>query len=311
MTDARTSGAAGFARRLGSTMRRSLGRDDQPPEPARIVGADRPPRRARERQEQLNAELAQVRAQARAAEQELEQLTVERDRLREERLGVQQELGALHGMRVMPRLKVEKTNGDPSFVVGQRMMQRIFRRAPDAVAGPDGVAAVLADPAATARFVRSHGIPVVEQADLPPEGDRRSVVVHAFKGEIGLVEVRGEHGSRHLTAEGVDVGDIRPAVTHDPGLETPERLADICSWSRVLSAHVPRPYVQIAWAEGPPRVQRLDVDPDRIPVLTPEWDRRLGALFDGAYARFLLPAFRGGGLDNRVPGGTFSYEERA
>jgi hypothetical protein len=311
MTDARTFGAAGFARRLGSTVRKSLGRQDQPQEAAPADGSARPPRRARERQEQLNAELAQVRAQARAAEQELEQLTTERDRLREERLGVQQELGALHGMRVMPRLKVEKTNGDPSFVVGQRMMQRIYRRAPDAVAGLDGVGAVLADPAGTARFVRSHGIPVVDQAEQSPDEDGRVVVVHAFKGEVGLVEVRGPQGARHLTADGKDPGDIRPAVPHDPGLEVPERLSDICAWSQVLSAHVPRPYVQIVWAEEPPRVQRLEVDPDRIPVLTQEWDRRLGALFDGAYARFLLPAFRAGGLDNRVPGGTFRYEEGA
>ena len=57
------------------------------------------------------------------------------------------------------------------------------------------------------------------------------------------------------------------------------------------------------------RVESVDVDPDRVPVLTSEWDRRLGSVFDGAYARFLLQPFRRGGLDNRVPGGTFTFEE--
>lgn len=310
MTDARTSGAAGFARRLGSSVMKGLGRRDQPVDPPRGAGGDRPPRRARARQEQLDAELTQVRAEGSATERELEQLTAERDRLRDERLRVQQELGSLHGIRVMPRLKVEKTNGEPSFVAGQRMMQRVFRHAPAGSASLDGLDAVFDDAAATARFVRSHGIPVLDEGPRPG-AQVREVLVHAFKGEIGLVEVRGADGARHLTREGQDLGDIRPAVRHDPGLAVPERLSDICSWSEVLSAHVPRPYVQIFWAEEPPRVERIDVDPDRIPVLTQEWDRRLGGVFDGAYTRFLLPAFRGGGLDNRVPGGTFSYEEGA
>lgn len=308
MNDGRTAGAGGFVRRLGRTLRTTL--DRRSGEAAPAPRTDRTDRKtaARERRERLAAELAEVREAVAAADAQLEELTTERDRLREERLRVQEELGEQHGMRVMPRLKVEKTNGVPSFVVGQRMMQRIHGRAEDPRAGLDGAGSVLGERAGTVAYARSHGVPVLEQ-DPAPAG--RSVVVHAFKGEVGLVEVRGPGGVRHLTERGEDPGDIRPAATYDPGLAAPEELEQICGWSRVLSAHVPRPYVQLVWAEDPARLDRIDLDPDRIPVLTPEWDRRLGSVFDGAYTRFLLQPYRGGGLANRVPGGTFSYEEGA
>jgi hypothetical protein len=204
---------------------------------------------------------------------------------------------------------VEKTNGVPSLVVGERMMQRIQRLAPDPLAGLDGVGEVFADREGTARFARSHGVPVVD-ADHGVD-EHSTVIVHAFKGQVGLVELRGPGGFKHMTADGEDVGDVRPAVAYDPQLPEPEGLSDMCSWSGLLSRHIPRPYVQVHWVDGPPRLEHVDVDPDRVPVLTPEWDRRLGSAFDDAYARFLLQPFRGGALDNRVPGGTFTDEEYA
>lgn len=300
----RTAGARGLVRRLGGRLRATLA-----PRPAQQKTGGSGRSTARDRQAQLAAELAEVQQAARAASEQLDELTAERDRLREERLTVQQELGAQHDQRVLPRLRVEKTNGVASFVVGQRMMQRIHRRAADPAAGLDGVGAVFADPEQTARFARSHGVPVAEADEVGRDG--AGLVVHAFKGEVGLVELRGADGVRHLTADGTDPGDVRPATTYDPDLPAPAGLEQICAWSAVLSAAVPRPYVQLRWSDGPePRLVGIDVDPDRIPVLTPEWDQRLGKAFDEAYARMLMQPFRGGGLDNRVPGGTFSYEER-
>lgn len=246
--------------------------------------------------------------QTQAAQTELDQLTLERDQLRQERLEIQQALGAEHGQSVLPRLKVEKTNGTPSFVVGQRMMQRIYGRAVDPKMGIDGLEGTFANEAGTARYARSHGVPVLDGVDAVAEA---VVIAHAFKGEVALVEVHGGDGVRHFEADGTDPGDIRPAAAYDPEIAQPEGFADICAWSKTLSRHIPRPYVQVCWAATPdgPRLQHIDVDPGRIPVLTPEWDKRLGLVFDGAYTRYLKQPFRRGGLDNRVPGGTFTPEE--
>jgi len=256
------------------------------------------------------AKIADQRKQSVAAQSELERLAAERDELREERLAIQQELGALQGKKVQPRLRVEKTNGVPSFVVGQRMMQRIHRRAEDTTAGLDGVGTVFADPAETARYVTSHGVPSLESEDSATES---TIIAHSFKGAVPLVEVHGLGGVRHFEVDGTDPGDIRPAATYDAEIPEPTGLSDIGAWSQRLSRFIPRPYVQIHWAEtaAGPRLHHVDVDPDRIPVFTPEWDTKLGQAFDDAYARFLEQPLRRGGLDNRVPGGTFVPEERA
>lgn len=263
-------------------------------------------------------EAEQVRKTSRGVAAELKEVTAARARLRQERLSLQRLLGEQHGKSVMPRLKVEKTNGTASFVVGQRMMQRTYRRGLDPAAGLDEVGTVLGNPEATGQFARGHGVPTAaEGASHPerttdPENDV-AFIVHAFKGEVGLLEVRGPHGVRHFDTSGEDVGDIRPAATYDPALQRAEPFEDVCTWSRVLSAAIPRPYAQVVFRPAGDSVvlDHIDVDPDRIPVLTPAWDERLGAYFDSAYSRFLLQPYRAGALANRVPGGTFTYEEGA
>jgi hypothetical protein len=193
-------------------------------------------------------------------------------------------------------------------------MQRVHRRALDPLAGLDGVGAEIGphNPEGAARFARSLGVPVTR--DLPPgsTGDAMSVLVHAFKGKVGLVEVHGPSGVRHFDADGEDPGDIRPAVTYAPDLPRPEAFDDVLRHSVRLSRRIPRPYVQLAFVtrDGSAALDRIDVDPDRLPVLTPEWDERLGSVFDYAYSRFLAQPYRAGGLANRVPGGIFSYQER-
>ena len=261
------------------------------------------------------AKVADQRKQYVAAQAELERLTEQRDELRQQRLALQQELGALQGKSVLPRLKVEKTNGVSTFVVSQRMMQRIYGRGEDPAAGLDGIGTVFADTAETAKYATSHGVPsLAGEGGAEAVGDAEpTIIAHSFKGAVPLVEVHGPGGVRHFEINGTDPGDIRPAATYDAEIPEPKGLSDIGSWSKRLSRFIPRPYVQIHWtetAEGP-RLHHIDVDPDRIPVLTPEWDKKLGLAFDGAYARFLKQPFRRGGLDNRVPGGTFVPEERA
>lgn len=317
MSEGRPPGIGGVARRLRDRVKSALASPDEsesPVPPSTAARQEQPPgdevgaAPAGDDKQGLLARIAADRKQFVAAQTELERLTAERDALREERLGIQQELGAMHGKKVLPRLKVEKTNGVPSFIVGQRMMQRIYARTEDAKAGLDGVGAVFADPAETARYAISHGVPVVEGDD---SGAEPTVIAHAFKGQVPLVEVHGPRGVRHFEADGTDPGDIRPATTHDPGIAEPKGLGDITSWSKRLSRFVPRPYAQIHWtmtAEGP-RLHHIDVDPDRVPVFTPEWDEKLGLTLDGAYARYLKQPFRRGGLANRVPGGTFTPEE--
>lgn len=309
----------GFARRLGGRLQKVLsGPGQAPPErPQRSTsksagegaGGEGAKKGPSKRRPDPQAELEQARAAGQRAQRRLDEVTEQRDQLRAQRLEVQQVLGAQHGQRVLPRLRVEKTNGVPSFVVGQRMMQRVFRLGDDPAGGLDGLGGVFADRAAAARFVRSHGIPV-EDGAAPAADPTTAILVHAFHGEIGLVELRGPGGARHVDGEGQDAGDIRPALAYDPELALPEGFEQICAGSAVLSAHVPRPYVQVSWAPDPqsPRVLRIDVDPDRIPVLTPDWDEHLGSVFDGAYARFLVQPYRTGALANRVPGGTFDPE---
>lgn len=247
----------------------------------------------------LRAEIAEVRAQIEAEE-------TTRESLKAERLHLQEVLGAQHGKRVLPRLKVEKTNGVASLVAGARMMQRIHAQAADPSAGIDGAGAFFADAAQTETFVRSHGVRL--GLDL---GAEANIVVHSFKGRTPLIELRRGTSVRHVTPTGEDPGDIRPGVTYDPDIPAPARLGRIVRASRTLSAHVPRPYVQIGWREreDAPLLTGIDVAPDRIPALVPEWDQRLGKAFDSGHARMLMQPFTAGALDNRTPDGTFSYEE--
>jgi hypothetical protein len=257
-----------------------------------------------------SSELRSVRAQIADAKQALEDLRAERDALKAERLRLQEKIGLQHGKRVMPRSKVEKTNGVPSLVVGQRMMQRVHRRAPNPTRGIDDSGAVFANPERTADFARSHGVPVPSTKATEAA---RQVIVHAFKGDVGLVEVRSAGLVRHFDGERNDPGDIRPGAEYGPEIDAPTAFTDLCTWSGRLSRYIPRPYVQVCWREDADGVtlDRIDVDPDRIPVLIPEWDRRLGMYFDSAHARVLMQPYRVGALDNRVPGGTFSYEEES
>lgn len=309
MSEGPPPGIGGIARRLGKRVKDAVAPSDvsakasserspqaQPEQPASAPSTGR------------RAKAAARKAELRAAADQVDQLTHHRDELRQKRRELQVTLGAAKGKKLLPRLKVEKTNGTPSFVVSQRMMQRIYGQAPDRTTGLDGVDGVFADLAETAHFAGSHGVPVVdawdETADVP-------VIAHSFKGNVPLVEVRSADAVRHFRADGSDPGDIRPAATHDAEIAQPEGFEDICAWSKTLSRNIPRPYVQVFWtitAQGP-RLHHVDIDPDRIPVLTPEWDKRLGQAFDGAYTRYLKQPLRRGGLDNRVPGGTFTPEE--
>lgn len=301
-----------MARRLGRRVKSALASSGERAEPAESAPSPAPsssegtsaPKSTR------RAQSAAKKSQMQAAQAQVDELTRRRDELRQQRLAVQQELGALVGKSVLPRMKVEKTNGVPSFVVGQRMMQRIYGLADDPAAGLDGVGEVFADREQTARFARSHAVPVLDEPGTAVEAP---VIAHAFKGNVPLVEVRSGEGVRHFEADGTDPGDIRPAATHDAAIAQPEGFEDLHQWSKVLSRHIPRPYVQVYWTVGPdgPRLHHIDVDPDRIPVLTPEWDKRLGLVLDGAYARYLKQPFRRGGLANRIPGGTFTPDEES
>ncbi|MCK0118291.1 septum formation initiator family protein [Isoptericola sp. S6320L] len=256
-----------------------------------------------------DAELVEVEQDIADAQQELAALKDERTELLAERRRLQQVLAERAGRRTMPRSRVEKTTGVPSLVAGVRLFQRIHRRAPEPSAGIDGVGKEFSDPELVARFARSHGVP--SEVASASASEVRTVVVHAFHGTVGLVEIRQDGLSRHLDGSQQDVGDIRAAASYGVDIPVSAAIEDICGWSATLSRHIPRPYVQVLWHEGTdgPVLTCIDVDPDRVPVLTPEWDLRLGQLFDSAHARMLLQPYRVGALDNRIPGGTFLPEE--
>ncbi len=245
-----------------------------------------------------------------SAQRELEALDAERAELIEERRRLQRVLGERVGKRIMSLAKVEKTNGTPSFLAGARLLQRVHRRADEPGRGLDGAGAIFEDRARTKTFAHSHGLPASVLTAVAPSSEA-AVVVHAFHGEVGLVEVRHRGRTCHFDPAGADVGDIRSTVAYDPEIPPPPALSALCAWSATLSAHISRPYVQVLWdaEEGGPVLRAIDVDPARIPALTPEWDRRLGDLFDSAHARMLLQPYRAGALANRVPGGTFTSED--
>jgi hypothetical protein len=275
---------------------------------SRIRGVQRSLARAVQRQRVAGTRDAEVRAieeKVGRAQEELARLDARKAELLEQRRALQRTLGPLVGRDLMPLSRVEKTNGTASFVAGVRMMQRIHRRADDPAAGIDGAGAVFADRARTEQFVRSHGVPLATTEDPGPE-DRR-VVVHAFHGNVGLVEVRSGDGARHVDGDGIDLGDVRPGATHDPDLALPATLAELTGWSATLSDHVSRPYVQVLWRQDGDHLvlEGIDVDPERIPVLTQEQDERLGHLFDTGHARMLKQPYLLGALENRVPGGVF------
>ena len=252
-------------------------------------------------------ELRSLREQIEKAKAELRVADDERETFKARRLQLQEVLGQQHGKRVLPRLKVEKTNGVASLVVGARMMQRIHAKADDAAAGLDGAGTVFGDATQTELFARSHGVP--DRVDLTSEPN---LVLHAFKGVTPLVELRRDGRVRHITDEGEDPGDIRPGTVYDPQIPIPEALEEFVAAARTLSAHIPRPYVQIGWRIEPAAdavLAGVEVDPERIPVLDPEWDEKLGKAFDAAHARMLMQPYRAGALDNRAPDGVFRYEE--
>ena len=268
--------------------------------------------RLRQRQRATSSRDPQVRAveqQVADAQTELARLDARKAELLEQRRALQRTLGPRIDRESMPLSRVEKTNGTASFVAGVRMMQRIHRRAQNPAHGHDGAGAVFADAGQTRRFARSHGVPLATDADPGPPA--RLVVVHAFHGTAGLVEVRHGDTVRHLDGDGEDLGDVRPATTHDPTLPLPASLAALTDWSATLSDHISRPYVQVRWRQSGDRLvlDTVDVDPERIPVLVDEQDVRLGHLFDTGHARMLRQPYRAGALENRVPGGVFDPTE--
>ena len=256
-------------------------------------------------------EARQLEERVEAAQAELDALDAQKAELLEQRRALQRVLGERAGRASQPLSRVEKTNGVPSFVHGARLMQRIHRLAEDPAAGHDGAGALFASRERTEEFVRSHGVPLTTGTDPGPED--RVVVAHAFHGAVGLVEVRSGGAGRHVDGDGADLGDVRPGLPHDASIPLPAALRDLTAWAGTLSDHVSRPYVQVVWRQDGDRLalEGLDVDPERLPVLTEEEDVRLGHLFDTGHARMLKQPYLAGALDNRVPGGTFDPDEQA
>lgn len=247
----------------------------------------------------IRSSIARLRQDIAAADREYDDLKAERQRL-------QRLLGEQRGRTVLPRLRVEKTSGVASFVVGARMMQRIHAKAKDPVSGIDGAGALFADAEETGRFARSHG--VQNTVDLSTEA---TVVMHAFKGNVALIEIRNGGRVKHLTPEGEDPGDIRPEVKYDQMITVPEWIEEAVVASSTLSTYISRPYVQVGWrVSGAEMVLTgVDVAPERIPVLNDDWDVRLGTAFERGQARVLMQPFRAGALENRIPGGVFEETE--
>ena len=125
------------------------------------------------------------------------------------------------------------------------------------------------------------------------------VKVFCFYGEPVYLEVRrGTQGRASAVTpgtwcfarDGTELHDVRPLMQPgDEGTGRPEDLEAVLEAAARLSAAIRRPLERLDFFETDGGVVFGEVTPNpgHIPMLVPEWDRRLGEAYERAYARLL------------------------
>jgi len=219
-------------------------------------------------------------------EDEIENLKAERRRF-------QHKIAVRYGRPRISRERIEKLQGEPSLYVGQmtfmRALQSSFRRGEK----EDEAARLSSDTDFLRRFLLSHDIEItrpISKNYLRAE----SITVHAFKGVSGLMEIRTPKKILHIDPQRsggeilVEFGDA--AV-----------LTRLIMEANKISENLPRPYVQVYWKIGPSVIilSDLRVTPTELPILSDEWNVKLGQHFEDGYARLLKKAYINGALANK------------
>lgn len=139
-------------------------------------------------------------------------------------------------------------------------------------------------------FLQSQG---GEEGEMPHD-----VKVFCFYGEAAYIEVRTADWSRaknreplarSFLADGAEVTGIRPLMTGSKTLKRPNNLDEIIRTCEKLSKSIRRPLQRIdvyTTSEGV-IFGEVTQNPGHSPAFLPEWDERLGRVYERAYRRLL------------------------
>lgn len=155
---------------------------------------------------------------------------------------------------------------------------------------------------ATARRVRA---PFFAETLLPGSHEQLpdDIKIYTYYGEVAFALLRRMpvHGDtsrsrvRFLGADGTDLGELRHNRAPDDSVAAPRHYALMTGIASVLSLAVPLPFIRVDLYDTPGGVVlgELTPLPGDSDTFLPQWDRRLGQLYDRAEARLQLDLARG------------------
>jgi len=124
------------------------------------------------------------------------------------------------------------------------------------------------------------------------------IKVFCFYGEPAFIEVRTGDWSRARETEqrlrtflpdGTELDHVRALIAAGSDVEAPEDFDGLVQAARTLSQAIRRPIQRIDFYETDRGIVfgEITQNPGRPPSLVPEWDEKLGAVYEDAYARLL------------------------
>lgn len=124
------------------------------------------------------------------------------------------------------------------------------------------------------------------------------IKVFCFYGEPAFIEVRTGDWSRARDTEqrlrtflpdGTEVYHARALISAGTDVSAPEDFDGVIRASRILSGAIRRPIERIDFYETDRGIVfgEITQNPGRPPSLVPEWDEKLGEIYENAYARLL------------------------
>ena len=133
------------------------------------------------------------------------------------------------------------------------------------------------------------------------------IKVFCFYGEPAFIEVRTGDWSRARETEqrlrtflpdGTELSHVRALITAGTDVTAPEDFEGVIEASRVLSQAIRRPIQRIDFYETDRGIVfgEITQNPGRPPSLVPEWDEKLGEVYENAYARLLADLVAEGAL---------------
>ena len=133
------------------------------------------------------------------------------------------------------------------------------------------------------------------------------IKVFCFYGEPAFIEVRTGDWSRARDTEqrlrtflpdGTELHHARALISAGSDVSAPEDFDGVMRASRILSQAIRRPIERIDFYETDRGIVfgEITQNPGRPPSLVPEWDEKLGEVYENAYARLLADLAEEGAL---------------